>query len=117
MCPSWPAAWSWSRPAVDGRVPDTGLQVGGDLPEGPQLIEATQDVHRQLDSGPDLHVGDDLRSSERIDAQVFQRRGRCDLIGGHPADPDDRFAQRRVEIHDGIPLHTEEITIDPPAGL
>ena len=61
----------------------------GDLSDGPHLVEAAQDIHRQFDPGPDLHVGDDLRSGERVDAQVSQRRGRRDLVSGHAADPDD----------------------------
>src|SRR6266487_2727548 len=55
------------QPAGGGHGPlrvgggGAGLQVVGDLPDGPQLAEAAQDIHRQLEPGPDLHVGDDLR--------------------------------------------------------
>jgi hypothetical protein len=87
--------------------------VGGDLSDSAHLAQATQDIHRQLDPGPDLDIGDDLRSGERVDAQVFQRRGRADLTGGHTADLDDGFAQRNVEIHRAVPPPDREPTIDP----
>src|SRR6266516_1430975 len=60
------------QPAGGGHGPlrvgggGAGLQVVGDLPDGPQLAEAAQDIHRQLEPGPDLHVGDDLRGGERV---------------------------------------------------